>query len=199
MNTLRIFFVNDSPRFAGSNLWSEELLRQKLGYGKWEVFWGNYADEHPELADVHRLEGVLTTDEIFSLIDHFNNHVGVLHLRQGPDPTAMCGFDTNYWISTTQLCVSNETNHGIDELGYLRQLSDRTNKFKCGLLFRSMRLFEAFELGFFEELICEPFTSEMEKFLIHKEDIEPNGKFHKFRQYTIGKFSEELGVMIMCH
>ncbi len=199
METTRIFYVNTKQTFAGSSIWSEELLRQKLGDGKWEVYWTNYTDVHPEIP-LHRPEGAMSPDEIFSLINHYRDNTGVLHLHQGADDSSVFAFDSDYWISPTQLCVSSATTRGVDKSGYLFSLVDRAEKFHCGQLYRTMRLSEIFELNFFEELVCEPYVSGREKFFIHKEDIvEPDGKFYQFNQYTIDKFTEEFNVMVKCH
>lgn len=90
MEQTRIFFVNTKQTFAGSSLWSKDLIHQKLGNGKWEVFWSNYSDEHPEL-DVNRFEGELTSNELFSLIDRYNKHVGVCVCVK-KQPTQMLSF-----------------------------------------------------------------------------------------------------------
>lgn len=103
MKQTRIFLVNTRQTFAGSTLWTEGLLKKELGDSKWEVFWTNYSDEHPKLADVNRPEGELTADELFSLIDRFNSNVGVLRLHKKADDSSMFAFDTDYWISPTIL------------------------------------------------------------------------------------------------
>lgn len=56
-------------------------------------------------------------------------------------------------------------------------------------LYTAMYIHEVFT--YFEEIRCIPLLGRRPEFYIHKDDIKPNGKFEKFSNYSIKKFSKE--------